>query len=1528
MSVANKRAEEDLAVLLSGLRSQGVQLWQEDGQLRFKAPAGVLTEALRQRLKRHKAALLQHLSTPLVAHAAARFDPFPLTDLQLAYLVGRGNLYEFGGVGCHCYIELEVPQLDAARLERAWHQLIQRHDMLRAVVSPAGHQRVLRQVALPPLRLDDWRGATDAQAQAGLAQTREAMGQRCYPPDQWPLHELRLSHQGEISILHFSMDLLVADFASIQILLNELGKLYRDPELKLEPLAITYRDLLLAQQQAKADAQTTAASGNDRRYWLERIASGFPPPPELPVLSKEERAAAPISAVAFGRLHFALPAAQWKSLRTKAARGKHTASGVVLAAFAETVARWSRHGEFCINLTLLNRPALHPDVNRVVGDFIAVNVLAVSLDAQATFAERVTQLQQRLLQDMEHTGFTGIDVLRELSQRHGSQVMVPVVFTSTVGVKGEGLDGGDFMQGASLRYGITQTPQVWLDCQVTERGDSLQVDWDIRNGVFKPGTVESAFDAFCGLLRQLADDDDIWHTPHPITLPREMLAARVATNYGAAPLPMDGLHSGFCRSALARPETVALIADGQALSYGELAAWASRLCHRLRQAGCAAGAPPVAIVMDKGAGQIAAILSALLAGVAYLPIDGTQPPLRRNRMLADAGVRWVLTDAARMAEDWPATLRCISVERSEDGATAAPQESLLAGCMAGVAEQPAYILYTSGTTGQPKGVAISHRAALNTVRDINRRFAVGRGDKVLGLAHAHFDLSVWDIFGSFEAGATLVLPQARLRNDPAHWVELIAACGVTLWNSVPAQMQMLMSSLERESGPVLPSLRLAMLSGDWIPVSLPDAVRARCPGIQLVGLGGPTETAIWCVWHPIGEVAPGSVSIPYGRPLSNHRLAILNERLEACPDWVAGEMYIGGAGLAIGYVGDEARTRECFIRHPLSGEHLYRSGDICRYRSDGVIEILGREDSQVKLLGHRVELGEVEAAFLAQDGVRQAVAVLRDGPALAAAIVWRQPPQEDDDQQTAIARVKAGVAARLPDYMVPAQIQPVAAIPLSINGKIDRAALRQLLAQAPVAADSVYEAPRDSGVEPALAEIWQDLLGLARVSRNDDFFQVGGSSLSAITLLSKLLAKNFAVDVELIFGNPVFHQMAQALERSKVQERAFIDGICLDDIAAASLADLGTALPCDSGHGLRHVLLTGATGYLGIHTLVALLADTDYTVHCLVRCQDAEQGRQRLQHAAEQKGLQLDARNPRIHLVSGDVVQDRLGTDESAYRMLCEDVDCIIHGASMINLMDPLARLYPTNVLGAARIISLAATSRVKPVHYISTIAVHHALPSETVEPVPESTPATQAWRDITLTYEQSKTMAEQLFYRARAAGLPVSILRPGTITWDSGLYGGRRDADRVFINDDAFLKFYRACQAIAAYPRSSLSINMVPVDYVAKCIACIVRSEPLSSENYHLVSERSVPVDDVYDILTQMGAQLVPLPFPEWKARLRDSFVEGFVNLYFRDGMGNGGHHQYGSDALRRVLMPHGVAGFSVSRDYLRILQKHCPES
>jgi amino acid adenylation domain-containing protein len=514
---------------------------------------------------------------------------------------------------------------------------------------------------------------------------------------------------------------------------------------------------------------------------------------------------------------------------------------------------------------------------------------------------------------------------------------------------------------------------------------------------------------------------------------------------------------------------------------------------------------------------VVGVLAVQLCGAAYLPIDAHLPPARQAQLLEQAAARVaVVHEGAQFDLD----VLCVPV-----AADLAPVAEVVT---PGDAGDLAYVIFTSGSTGVPKGVMIDHRGALNTIVDINRRFGIGPQDRVLALSSLSFDLSVYDIFGLLAAGGAIVLPPDGDMRDPEHWTPWLARHRVSLFNAVPSFAQML-SDLARLRPELrdLPHLRLMMMSGDWIPVSLPPALRTSYPQCRLVSLGGATEASIWSIWHDITAADDGRRSIPYGRPLDNQRFHVLHADLTDCPDGVPGLLHIGGDGLALGYYGDDDKTAASFIRHPQTGERLYRTGDLGRFLPEGTIEFLGRADTQVKVRGHRIELGEIESVAARHPLVRQAVVSapdLGDGRILVAYV---QLDDGETESPELLDQLRRFCAHALPDYMVPAHVVVLDSIPLSSNGKVDRRALP--LPQSDAVIERGHQPPRDA-LEAQLEAVWRDVLAVPALSIFDNFLAAGGHSLLAARLVARLReALQRDIPIRLLFDHPTIAGLADAL---------------------------------------------------------------------------------------------------------------------------------------------------------------------------------------------------------------------------------------------------------------------------------------------------------------------------------------------------------------------------------------------------------------
>ncbi|MEW9612478.1 amino acid adenylation domain-containing protein [Shinella sp. S4-D37] len=1031
--------------------------------------------------------------------------PFPLTDIQRAYWLGRDPHFELGGVAAHGYIEAVTRDLDIERLESALNATIAAHPMLRAVIDPDGTQHVLENVPRLAIGRTDLQGlAAEEQAQQ-LSALRADMEQEVLPADCWPLyrvHATRLSPRE--TILHLSFDILVFDLKSLEIWLAEWRTRYEHPAIPQSSPAALFRDHALALEGVAQSPEAARA----RRYWQDR-AVNLPLGPDLPLARPVEAIVAP----RFAREQRMLPQAAWQGLQEKIRRRGVTPSAALLAAYARVLALWSESSAFTLTTTLFNRPLSGPSYGSVIGDFTSLALVEVDTLAPANFASLAQMTQEQLWHALDNGAVSGVEALSMVAAARNApgRALMPYVFTSALGTGKSYLDA--FSGFGEIVHAAVQTPQTLVDHQVLEHDGNLMLNWDYVDAAYPGGLITTIADRHLALLEVLAADDDAWSTP-TLSLPEEQAARRRAVNTTAWHADTDAvlLHDPFLRQAQARPDAIAVIDDERSLTYGELDKASAHLADRIADAGAKPGSP-VAVLLPKGWRQVVAVLGILKAGAAYMPVDPALPRKRIEMLLEDSGATLALTATGAGDSGLPGTMIAVDntlFREAETGRTVPPRAS---------AVDLAYIIFTSGSTGKPKGVAIRHGAALNTVLDINARYGVTAADRCLMVSSLSFDLSVYDIFGMLAAGGAIVIPPTGPAPDPDAWLRLIENAGVTLWNSVPALLQLLHDRLaDRDALAALSCLRLVMLSGDWLPLPLCRAILDLPDPPKLVSLGGATEASIWSIAYDVERMEPDWKSVPYGRPLANQTIHVLDETFFDRPDFAIGEIFIGGVGLALGYWRDEEKTNARFVRHPRTGERLYRTGDFGRWRPDGTVEFLGRRDGQVKVNGLRVELGEIETLITGDPAVREAAVVAvrsqGTGDSLAAFLTLGDETAYDEE------RLCAGLRDHLSPALVPASFTVLDAIPLTANGKRDRSALEQR-ARATVAHRGTAPARPLSEIERQICGIWQDLLGRPIEALDTSFFLVGGNSLNA-TRLAGRLSQVFgqSVSVIRIFEHP------------------------------------------------------------------------------------------------------------------------------------------------------------------------------------------------------------------------------------------------------------------------------------------------------------------------------------------------------------------------------------------------------------------------
>jgi yersiniabactin nonribosomal peptide synthetase len=883
-------------------------------------------------------------------------ESFELTPVQHAYLVGRSPRQTLGGVGCHLYQEFDGSGLSAEALRHAIHGLIERHPMLRVWFRSDGFQQYHEAIQQSALMVHELRNLSEAECEARLLELRERLGHRVLDVEHGETFDFQLSllpngrHR-----LHVNIDLLILDAASFTLVFEELAELIRGAALPKPYPEYDFRSYL-----AQLAQETATAREQARHYWQERMTT-LPTAPALPLACDPER----IDKVRISRRRAKLSASDWASFKLGAGANGVTPTMALATCFGAVLARWSNQQRLLLNLTMFDRQPLHPAVERMIADF--TNVLLLDLACEgAPFDELARNNQHAFADAHEHRHWSGVELLRELRKEASHPHGAPVVFTTNLGRPLYGDNTGTIL--GEPGWGISQTPQVWIDHLAFEHATSAWLQWDSNDALFPPGLVDTMFEAYVALVRLLADNADAWRHSLPDPMPASQQAVRRRVNQTEAPIPEGLLHQGVFHAAERNPEAVALIQHERSLSYAELIDQANRCAGALVELGVRPG-DTVAISMPKGIGQVISVLGILQAGAVYVPVAPDQPAQRRATIYRDARVAAVLScaeDDAYQAEPndsgpshlhWQHAVRHGALERS------VARDPL----------QPAYIIYTSGSTGTPKGVVISHRGALNTCADLNRRYQVGPHDRVLALSALHFDLSVYDIFGLLSAGGALVLVDESQRRDASVWCELIERHGVTIWNSVPALFDMLLTYSEGFELIAPAQLRLTMLSGDWIGLDLPRRYRVFRPEGEFVAMGGATEASIWSNVYDVHEIAAHWRSIPYGFPLANQRYRVVDEQGRDCPDWVPGELWIGGEGVALGYFNDPERSVRQFVE--TANGRWYRTGDLGCYWPSGTLEFLGRRDKQVKIGGYRIELGEIETALHRIEGVKNAVAL-------------------------------------------------------------------------------------------------------------------------------------------------------------------------------------------------------------------------------------------------------------------------------------------------------------------------------------------------------------------------------------------------------------------------------------------------------------------------------------------------------------------------------------------------------------------------
>lgn len=880
--------------------------------------------------------------------------PFPLTDVQYAYWVGRNDDQVLGGIGCHAYLEFDGVGVDAERLEKAWNQLQFHHPMLRVHFLEDGTQEIMDTPYSEKIQVNDFSNRSVGELDASLKNVRKRLSHRKLQTEKGEVAGLELSLLPEDKTrVHIDMDLLVADVQSLQILLRDLASAYIGDALPAESMDWNFAAYLEQQMNEEEEEREKA-----KKYWTNRL-NDLPGGPELPLENKPEE----VRCTQFSRRIIKLDKSEWDSLQKRSADYRTTPAMLLLTAYAAVLERWSKNKRFLINIPFFNRKTEYRGIEEVIADFTTLLLLEVNCEGAPTFLNLLERIQKQLHQDMKYTAYSGVQVQRDMAQLYGEQRSIaPVVFACNLGVP---LINQTFQKNlGNFSYMISQTPQVWLDFQTYEDESGLMLTWDTVDELFPGQMIQDMIGSFGKLLHTLADAD--WNKCYDVLPEKQKLFIRNECRIRELKNPRC-LHQAFLEWADKTSDALAIVDTGKDkyLTYGEVKKEALTVAAAIIRNGIQG--KPIAVTTERGYKQIIAVLGILLSGNCYVPISTNQPYERRKLIYEKTGIKFVVSDCETFEKiKWPEEIEVYLIEEA-----ACDVSSVIYPVIS--PDSTAYIIMTSGSTGTPKGVEIAHYSAWNTIEDITDKYGICCEDAVLGVSALDFDLSVFDIFGLLGSGGRLILIPEEERNNPEYWALQIEKFNVTVWNTVPILLEMLLASLNDNKLP----FKVAFISGDWISLKLPEELKEHAEICRFIAMGGATEGSIWSNYQEIYLPVPSHwKSIPYGRPLKNQAYRVVDHLGRDCPVWVPGELWIGGYGAAKGYRNDIQLTNEKFVEDELG--RWYRTGDEGRFWSDSTIEFLGRKDNQVKIRGHRIEIGEIESCLVKKEGIKKAVVVKND----------------------------------------------------------------------------------------------------------------------------------------------------------------------------------------------------------------------------------------------------------------------------------------------------------------------------------------------------------------------------------------------------------------------------------------------------------------------------------------------------------------------------------------------------------------------
>ena len=1100
---------------------------------------------------------------------------------------------------------------------------------------------------------------------------------------------------------------------------------------------------------------------------------------------------------------------------------EHRVSPFIIYASILAIFFWKTKGKevIVIGAPFLNRSGIKE--KNTVGMFLNNLPFVIEIDSSCTYRTFLNNLTSEWMKLLRHGSYPYVNILKEYREAHEITGRLNDI---TLSFQNARFDVQNIDFDTEWHFHDEEVNPLSITINDRESKGTYHLDYDFAIDILEED-IEAINKGLLNLLTQSMDNPDknIGRL-NILSEAEEQIINKFNNTYLAYPSDKTIVHL-FQEQVKKTPNDIALIFDDQELTYRELDVRSSQLARFLKSKGVKKE-EIVGLRVQRSFDLVIGILGILKVGAAYLPIDPDYPRERVLYMLRDSSCSIVLTNCSDRIDEVEEIDLQISDIRQRDISDLE---------YSGISSDLAYVIYTSGSTGLPKGVMVEHRAINNFVHTITQAVDLSSYKTIISLTTLSFDIFFLETILPILIGMKVVIASDSNHNDPSSLLGLIKQHKVEVLQATPTRMKTLLN--ESGGSTVLRELSLILIGGEAFPELLLTSLQ-RSTKAKIYNMYGPTETTIWSTTKRLDNAK----KVTIGKPIGNTKVYILDKYLMPLPIGVPGEIFISGAGLARGYLNKPELTDKNFLNVAFIPENkIYKTGDIGKWLPNGEIEYIGRNDSQVKLRGFRIELGEIEKCLLKLDGVKEAVVISNQGNSernyLCAYLTGTE--------KASIPQLREHLSKYLPDYMIPARFAWLPSLPQTLNGKVNRQALPKIN-EIEGYPENKYVAPRNT-IEQILAQVWSEVLEGKQIGIDDDFFTLGGDSLAILEILSGVVQNNWKLTAQDFYEYPTIRKLSSVIIKGPQNNHHTLIEELNDNLVIKDA--LNQQMSYQPMHN-ENILLTGASGFLGIHLLRELLENISGKVYCLMRGQDAER---RLSDLFNHYFPHLSKEHiyNRVIVINGDISTKQFGLSNQEYLQLEDKVSSVIHSAAMVKHYGPYSEFEKVNVKGTEEVIGFCTDSG-KHLSFISTISVSgNYMCSNGSKKVFNENDLYIGQDYRNNVYVRSKFEAEHQILKAVENGLKATIFRIGILT---GRY-----SDGVFqhnIEENAFYRRLKSIFEITYLPENIFEeyLEFTPVDYCADSIVRILMNDLGKQRIYHIFNHKIIKVRDFINVLQPYG--------------------------------------------------------------------------